>query len=871
MARIGSKKGAALSDPSIDFVIITALEEERDAILSKLGRTQKLDKESSDVHTYYQASVRTERKDRSKYNVIVTSLSHMGPTEAATRAALVVKRWSPRYVLLVGIACGVRGEVQHGDVLIATQVADYTLGKQHNDRREVRWNVTPCGASLLDSAINISSKWHQRIGIPRPSDGQSQLRKGVVASGGDVIADDRIIAAYSENWPKLVGIEMEAGGVAAALQQTSERPEFLMVKGVSDFGKDKHDPEVLPWRKYACHAAAAFARAVIESGPSSKAESYLEEKTRDENEQRRAAERRWSYLQDSPLRGLEVLFVLKSPVGRDWLRGILNETRIRFSRDGKSFALGTVLSLSPAPNTAEHGHDWKDAVCSFWDKYEPDASYWVKRIAPNPSDASPVAGFDAAIPWPKLEVPGVSTLGELGRVSEFGFGIPPEAFMAGVEEFEVTFIGDQFGFSISLSDHGLEMLHEMASAHFKVSGRGKPAPLSLGSGFSGFQLLEMFLEDLLPHPRKKKKERGAISGMGGPGGKAISFYPSMPLNFTKTAESDEYSFSITVPNEEEEKKRIAELESKVAKGSADAEMYGELAARYSNQGRLLVAIQCLENAIGKVPPDINLYGLLGECLGQLGRFAEAAEYLKKGAELAPENAGIHAALGMCMSHMSLPSEALAHFEAAVQLEPSKARHHANLGRALATQARYADAIVSYERAVELAPDDANSLLFLGVLYDDKGDSESAERQFEAATRAAPNDPETHENFGRHIAHKGDHAKAISILERAIEIEESARRYELLGGSFAALSRWPESETAFRKAVALAPENPQFLANLGICVANQGRYEEAITTFEKVLVIESDNATASKILHELRAMSSPRDAEQPIVKDAPKAT
>lgn len=305
--KAASRRRAMSQTRSADFVILTALEEERDAVLSKLGRTDKLDKEPTDAHTYYRGSVKSTRKDGSIYDVVVTCLLNMGPTDAAVRAAQIVKRWNPRYVLLVGIACGVRGEADYGDILIATQVADYTLGKQQNGRRKIRWNVSPCGASLLDSAINISSKWQRLITLSRPGDGQPKQCRGVVASGGDVIADDRVIAAYSDIWPKLVGIEMEAGGVAAALHQTVERPEFLMIKGVSDLGSDKHDPGVFPWRSYACHAAAAFTRALIESGPSAKLEDLESE---DDDEQIRAAERRWSYLQRTPLRGLEILLVL---------------------------------------------------------------------------------------------------------------------------------------------------------------------------------------------------------------------------------------------------------------------------------------------------------------------------------------------------------------------------------------------------------------------------------------------------------------------------------------------------------------------------------------------------------------------------------
>ena len=217
MAKLRTKISKDIKKPTapVDFVVITALEEERDAFLSKLRGTRKLDKEETDVHTYYHACVRTSRQDRSEYQLIVTCLLNMGPINACAQAVSVVNRWKPRYILLVGIACGIRGEVNHGDVLIASQVADYTLGKQHDGRRKVRWEVFPCGASLLDSANNVTSKWENNIGISRPGTGNSQRHKGVIASGGDVISDDQIIATYSENWPKLVGIEMEAGGVAA--------------------------------------------------------------------------------------------------------------------------------------------------------------------------------------------------------------------------------------------------------------------------------------------------------------------------------------------------------------------------------------------------------------------------------------------------------------------------------------------------------------------------------------------------------------------------------------------------------------------------------------------------------------------------------
>ena len=163
---------------------------------------------------------------------------------------------------------------------------------------------------------------------------------------------------------------MEAGGVAAALHQTADRPEFLMIKGVSDFGRDKHDPQVLPWRSYAAHAAAAFARALIEDGPAGHAPPKDAGDAR-ENDDLRAIERRWLYLQRAQLIGLQVTLLLKSPVGREWLVDVLDKTRVSFSRTGPSFKLGSVLSSAVSPNSKEGSPDWDEAIGAYWEPYEP--------------------------------------------------------------------------------------------------------------------------------------------------------------------------------------------------------------------------------------------------------------------------------------------------------------------------------------------------------------------------------------------------------------------------------------------------------------------------------------------------------------------
>ena len=222
-----------------------------------------------DTYTCFEADVVTSRADRATYRVVVTCLTGMGPVRAATRAGDAARRWRPRKVLLVGIAGGVSSEVKLGDVIVANQIADYTLGKREGgEKREIRWSAYEPDQSLLDQAMHLPEAWTAALTAVRPVAGSPRRLFGVVASGSDVIAYDELIARYKAAWPKLVGVEMEGGGVASALRELPEAPGFLMIRGVSDLADASANArQKRRWREYAADAAAAVASCLLVSGP----------------------------------------------------------------------------------------------------------------------------------------------------------------------------------------------------------------------------------------------------------------------------------------------------------------------------------------------------------------------------------------------------------------------------------------------------------------------------------------------------------------------------------------------------------------------------------------------------------------------------
>ena len=74
-------------------------------MLAHLGNARRLPPDEQDVRVYYQADLATQLADglAGSYRVIVTSPLGMGRVEAATATVDAIRRWQPRYVLLVGI------------------------------------------------------------------------------------------------------------------------------------------------------------------------------------------------------------------------------------------------------------------------------------------------------------------------------------------------------------------------------------------------------------------------------------------------------------------------------------------------------------------------------------------------------------------------------------------------------------------------------------------------------------------------------------------------------------------------------------------------------------------------------------------------
>lgn len=252
--------------PEFDIALVCALPEELKAV-RKMGqlsiRDWKIHRLEKDPQEY--VTVDILGKNGRRLSVVAACPTQMGLTAAASLTTKMLLAFSPRMVVMVGIAAGTKKVNRgYGDVLVAQQAIDYLSGKRalNNQGNEVfRPDSKPL--SISDS---ITSRLHrlqqERAYLSEISDDWDGNHPGTRLNIhiGNMASGDQVRATgtndIEEHWRKLIGVEMETYGVYYAASKTSNNPPlFLSFKSVCDFADpNKSDG----WRGYAAYTSSQY-------------------------------------------------------------------------------------------------------------------------------------------------------------------------------------------------------------------------------------------------------------------------------------------------------------------------------------------------------------------------------------------------------------------------------------------------------------------------------------------------------------------------------------------------------------------------------------------------------------------------------------
>ncbi len=247
------------ADSGITAVVLTALELEYHALREHLTELRVWEHAAGtlfEIGTVRGTGVR-----------IALAVAGEGNQASAVVTERACGAFSPRMLLLVGVAGALHADVALGDVVVATRVYGYHGGKEGPSGFLARPRAWDAPHHLEQRARYLTrTLWWQRL-LPEVTNCGFRIHfKPVLA--GEVVFDSRI-SSWAElahrHYNDAVAVEMESAGVSHAARLNRSLP-VLTIRGISDRADgEKATSDSAGWPAVAAARAAAFALALVTS------------------------------------------------------------------------------------------------------------------------------------------------------------------------------------------------------------------------------------------------------------------------------------------------------------------------------------------------------------------------------------------------------------------------------------------------------------------------------------------------------------------------------------------------------------------------------------------------------------------------------
>ncbi len=252
--------------------------------------------------------------------------------------------------------------------------------------------------------------------------------------------------------------------------------------------------------------------------------------------------------------------------------------------------------------------------------------------------------------------------------------------------------------------------------------------------------------------------------------------------------------------------------------------------------------------------------------------------------------------GILLMHTDRFEEAVEFFKGFVEADPSDVEAWYKLAVAYLGAGRLDEGLVSAERAVDLAPQDPELLDLLGGISSLKNDDEGALEYFERAIEARPDhvrgwiskvmtlrnldrieeakeayregvdqapslrDPEEWNDLAGAIYDRGDFQATIDFLDFMLDLEPEEPSYKF--NKLGPLSKLKRYDAVADLAEELVEEMPDFVPGWmvrGIALLGMERYEEAIESFDRAILLDPTNSEAREM--KIRTLEYLKKAEK----------
>jgi tetratricopeptide (TPR) repeat protein len=209
--------------------------------------------------------------------------------------------------------------------------------------------------------------------------------------------------------------------------------------------------------------------------------------------------------------------------------------------------------------------------------------------------------------------------------------------------------------------------------------------------------------------------------------------------------------------------------------------------------------------------------------------------------------------GLALSMLRRHDEAIDKLRESLRIDSTFVPAHVNLAKALIALGRDDEARDQLDQVHRLNPFLAEPYLLWGDRLADRGRTDEALAQFEAAVRADPGDGEARLRLARSLEQAGRAAGALPHAAMGARIHPGrVDARALLGRLLLKTGNAAEAIPQLEFAVQLDPGDISVSCELAAAYAATGRYEDARSTYARVLLVEPDRPGVREALEAVRS-------------------
>lgn len=206
------------------MLLVVATPLELEVLIKKLNAVGEVKKTVSSI-SYFAATI-----GKTQTYVVKSQMGQGGPGGAILTIEEAIRVLNPDFVIMGGIAWGGNKEKQCiGDLLISSQVWDYDIERKNPDGTTTyRGSISPASPYLV-----------QMFEVVCATISSYKTRIGLIASGSDLYDNKNLVDELKAVHSELIGGDMESAGMASVC--TRKKVDWIMAKGICDWGYDKND------------------------------------------------------------------------------------------------------------------------------------------------------------------------------------------------------------------------------------------------------------------------------------------------------------------------------------------------------------------------------------------------------------------------------------------------------------------------------------------------------------------------------------------------------------------------------------------------------------------------------------------------------